>query len=157
VADTLILGLGNPILSDDAVGLEVARRLKERLNSSVDVVEASVGGMGVLDLIAGYRRLIVVDSIKTEGGAPGTLHKMGLDDLMTTIHTCSPHDVNFATALELGKRCGVAMPEYIAIYAIEVADNTTFSEDLTPSIKEALPRILDTIVEQESILVYRET
>ncbi len=146
---TLILGLGNPILSDDKVGIEVAHRIEEKHNAGVDVIEASVGGLGLLDLIVGYEKLIVVDSIKTEGGKPGGLYRLELDDLERTIHTSSPHDTNFATAIEFGKRCGLSVPEHIDIYAIEIEDNTTFSEQLTPPVKKAVPQIVDTIVKEQ--------
>jgi len=147
--DILVLGLGNPILSDDRVGIEVAYRIEEKHNAGVDVIEASVGGLGLLDLIVGYEKLIVVDSIKTEDGSPGALYRLELDDLERTIHTSSPHDTNFATAIEFGKRCGLSVPENIHIYAIEIEDNTTFSEQLTPPVEKAVPQIVDTIVKEQ--------
>lgn len=148
---TLILGLGNPILADDGVGIEVVRRIKDRSKgrTDVDVMEASIGGLGLLDIVVGYEKLVVVDSIKTEGGSPGALYRLGLDDLERTIHTSSPHDTNFATAIEFGKRCGLSIPEHIDIYAIEIRDNTTFSEQLSPSVEKAVPQIVDTIVKEQ--------
>jgi len=150
---TLVLGLGNPILADDGVGIEVAHRIRDRLNGchDIDVTEASVGGLGLLDSIVGYDKLIVIDSIKTENGIPGTLYRLRLDDLRNTIHISSPHDTNFATAIEFGKRCGLAVPEQVDIYAIEVEDNATFSEQLTPPVRAAIPRIVDVIVSENSL------
>lgn len=148
---TLILGLGNPILSDDAAGIKVAQKIKERLGDreDVDVMEASVGGLALLDIVAGYERLVVIDSIKTEGGRPGVLYNLGLEDLERTIHISSPHDTNFATAIELGRICGESIPAQIDIYAIEVEDNRTFGEQLTPLVREAIPQIVDRIVEEQ--------
>jgi hydrogenase maturation protease len=67
---TLLLGMGNPILSDDAIGIRLAGRLKERLKDipGLDMVEdCSVGGFNLLEIIEGYGRLIVLDSIRTAG------------------------------------------------------------------------------------------
>jgi hydrogenase maturation protease len=156
---TLILGLGNPILSDDGVGIEIADRIKRELrnkkfasfreqNGNVDVMEASIGGLGLLDIIVGYRRLIVIDAIKTKGGKPGALYKLKVDDLRTTIHISSLHDVNFATAINIGRKCGLNIPERIDIYAVEINDNSTFGERCTPEVKKAIPGVVKKIMEQ---------
>jgi hydrogenase maturation protease len=156
---TLILGLGNPILSDDGVGIKIANRIKRELsnkkfvsskeqNGNVDVMEASIGGLGVLDVIVGYRKLIVIDAIKTKGGNPGTLYKLEVDDLRTTIHISSPHDVNFATAINIGRKCGLDIPQQIDIYAVEIKDNSTFGEKCTPEVERAIPGVVKEIMEQ---------
>ncbi len=142
---SLILGLGNPILGDDAVGIEVVRKLKERLNNKVDIVEVSVGGLSLLDIIRGYEEVIIIDSIKTEKGMVGDLYKLTPEKFKETFHLSSPHNVNFATALEIGKRLNFKMPTKIHIYAIEIEDNTNFQEELTPSLKMRLPQIIQRI------------
>jgi hydrogenase maturation protease len=77
---TLVLGLGNPILSDDAVGIRIAEGLK--LKASVqDVVETSEAGVALLDYAVGYDKLVIIDSIMTDKGKPGELYKLGLEDL----------------------------------------------------------------------------
>ena len=69
----LVLGLGNPILGDDAVGIFVAREIKRLAGerTGVTVKEASVGGFDLLDLLEGYRGAVIIDAIKTAGGRPG--------------------------------------------------------------------------------------
>ncbi|MDY6959769.1 MAG: hydrogenase maturation protease, partial [Halobacteriota archaeon] len=77
---TLVFGIGNPILSDDGVGIYVAREIKKRLSSDisqfkdVDVEEGSVGGLKLLDTILGYERVILIDAIMTESGSPGDIY-----------------------------------------------------------------------------------
>jgi len=69
---TLVLGLGNSILTDDGVGCFVARELEGRLSyKGVEIMESSVGGLGLLDLLAGYDKAIIIDAIHTEEGKPG--------------------------------------------------------------------------------------
>ena len=52
---TLILGLGNPILSDEGVGLRVARALEGRLRQpEIIVLETSMASLDFLNLLAGY-------------------------------------------------------------------------------------------------------
>jgi hydrogenase maturation protease len=62
---TVILGLGNPILTDNAVGIKIAQKLKEE-SSKLEVIETSEAGIALLDLIMGYDKLIIIDSIKNE-------------------------------------------------------------------------------------------
>jgi len=149
---TLLLGLGNPILKDDSVGLRVVRELRKRVaKEDVDVMEVTFANIDILEVIGPYDRLIIIDSIKTKGGRPGEFYQLDLNDLQSTLHLSSPHDINLATALELGKRLGMHIPNEIRIYAIEVEDNQTFSESCSPLVEEAIPRIVDEIAQIEQL------
>lgn len=145
---TLILGLGNPILSDDGIGIRVARELKQKVKSA-EVIEASVGGLSLLDYIQGYDKLIIVDSIKTEGGSPGDVYEMKPEDFTTTLHLSSLHGVNLSSAIEFGRQLGYEIPDIIKIYAIEVKDNLTFSEKCTDKVEASIPKIVKKIVVKE--------
>jgi len=137
---TLILGMGNPILSDDGIGIHVARALEGRVNKErVTVTETSVGGLNLLDLLVNFDRAIIIDAIQTVGGKVGQVYRLKPEVFNTTRHASSPHDVNFATALELGKKLGLVLPRQIDIFAIEVADVTTFSEKCSPEVERMVP------------------
>ena len=147
---TLLLGMGNPILSDDSVGIRLATDVAGRLEGTpgLDVVaECSAGGLELLDVLESYERLIVLDSIRTSGGAPGDWYMLTAGSLKETIHLSNVHDVNFATALEFGRRMGMPLPpdEEIRIFAVEVENNNTFGEALSARLAAAYPRILDEI------------
>ncbi len=145
---TLILGLGNPILSDDGIGIRVARLIKQSYNEpSVTVMEASQAGLDLLDLIAGYDRLILIDAIQTVNGKIGQVYCLEAADFAATLHFGSPHDVNLATALELGKRLGMTLPQEIKVFAIEVKDVVTFSEECTPEAARAIPVAADMVIQ----------
>lgn len=146
---TLILGLGNTILSDDGVGCRVAMALKDRLNTpDVDIMEASIAGLDFLDLLTGYDRTIIIDAIQTEKGTPGQIYRLGPDILASTRHAGTPHDVNLATALELGKRLNMNLPRQIIIFAIEVKDVTSFSEECTPEVMKAIPACVRMVLQE---------
>lgn len=144
---TLVLGIGNPILSDDAVGIKVAEEIGDRLwEQCLDVKTASIEGLSILDEITGYEKLILIDSVKTGKGRPGDVYRLSLEDLNVTSHLSSSHGVDFATVIELGKKMGYKLPEIIDIYAIEVEDNTTFSEECTRKVKMRISEIADKIM-----------
>lgn len=146
---TLVLGLGNPILSDDGVGIRVAEELEGKVDpQKVTVMETSMAGLDLLDMLAGYDRAIIIDAIQTVGGQAGDIYQLEPGALDSTQHAASPHDVNFATALELGKRLGLPLPQQIVIFAIEVADASTFSEECTPEVRVAIPGCVEMIIQE---------
>lgn len=144
---TLVFGLGNTILSDDGVGIKVVRELARRADTGPDVEfrEGSVGGLAILDEIAGFDRLLLVDSIKTAGGKPGDFYKLDCADFSSSEHLSGLHGVDFATAVELGRRFGYRMPSEIDIYAVEVEDNITFSDSCTGKVTSCIPKIVQTL------------
>lgn len=146
---TLVLGLGNPILCDDAVGLRVARELRSRLNrEDVDVEETSLAGLGLLDILSGYDRVVIIDAIETEQGEPGRVYRLGPGAFDDAKHLCSLHEMNFATALDVGRRLGVDLPQQIIVFAVGVSDTATFSEECTPRVRQAIPVCTEMILRE---------
>jgi len=143
---TLVLGIGNPILTDDGVAIHIVKRLNEE-KLGVDIELAATGGLGIIEMVAGYDRLIIVDAIKA-GNKPGTIYELTLDELHShpPLHFASTHDVSFVAALKLGRELiPEKMPREITIFAIEVEDTTTFGEECTQKVQEAIPQVLKLI------------
>ena len=147
---TLILGIGNPIVTDDGAGLKIARQIKER-NPELEVIEACSGALGLLDVVAGYDRLIIIDSVKTEGGKPGELYKLELEDLPPALNLVTSHGVDIASAFKLGEGLGYKMPRSVSIYAVEIKDNTNFGEECTKEVAEKIPVLAQRIMEAENL------
>lgn len=155
---TLLLGMGNPILRDDAVGIRLAMDVAGRLGPMADLdvsADCSASGLDLLPLIAGHDRLVVFDSIRTRDGIPGTWYRFTAANMRPTINLTNIHDTNFATALELGRRLGMDLPppEAIHIFAVEIADTQTFDERMTPALEQAYPEYAAAIfAEVQSLL-----
>ena len=155
---TLLMGMGNPILTDDAVGVRLARDIGGKLAGTPGLSimeECSVGGLNIIEVVEGYDRLIILDSIRTTGGNPGDWHRFTSKALRDTMNLNNIHDVNFATALELGRRMGMKLPseEDIHIFAVEVLDLITFSEAMSPPLENAFPEFSEAILREiEGIL-----
>jgi hydrogenase maturation protease len=144
---TLVLGFGNPILSDDGVGIKVAHEVVNQLNNhQVTVAETSAAGLSLLDSIVGYDKVIIIDAIQTEKGRAGQIYRMGTEDFSLTKHLSSPHQINLATALELGKMLSLTMPQEITVYAVEAEDITTFGEKCTPEVEQAIPEVVNMVL-----------
>jgi len=145
----LVLGIGNPILSDDGVGIHVARKLKQEALPGVDVEELAASGLELLDMVRGYDRLAIVDAIQTEGGRPGDIYELREEDFERTIHGSSPHGINVATALALGRKLvPEEMPEEVLFFAIEAEDLENVSERLTPDVERSVDVAVRMIVER---------
>jgi hydrogenase maturation protease len=146
VRTTLVLGLGNSILSDDAVGLHVAAGLQACINQpEVRVCQAEVGGLNLLELLAGYDRIIIIDAIQTRNGTPGDIYRLGWDSLSCTRRTCMTHGIDLAAVIKLGQHLRLAMPKDIIIFAIEARDIQTIGERMSPEVQQAVPLCIEKI------------
>lgn len=145
---TLILGIGNKIKRDDVIGIRAAEKVFENLEHTekIDFQEASAGGLPLLEKIEGYDKVFILDSIQTEGGNPGDIYFLDLDDLDTGTDSVASHTVDLKTMKKIGENIGEEMPE-INIFAIEVKEPYEFGEEMTKEMKEELPKITKEIKE----------
>jgi hydrogenase maturation protease len=146
IPPVLVLGLGNDILSDDAVGLHVANGVRARLADEPDIeVKATTEmGLALLDGIAGRQAVVLVDSVQTGKAPPGHIHEFGPGDLSQAL-TTSPHFLGVGETLALGRILGLPMPGEIRILAIEVADPFTLGTDMTPAVQQAVAAAVDRV------------
>ncbi len=143
--DTVVIGLGNTVLSDDGVGVFVARRLRGTVDGAVDIIEAELAGLDLMEMMKGYNRAVIIDSIKLDGEEPGTVFKLAFDDLKITPRLASCHDIDIGTAIALGKRLGFHMPEEVVIYAVQAEDTLTLHEGCLEKVESAIPGLVKEI------------
>lgn len=147
MATAIVIGVGNPVIADDALGLAAARCVRQQCPDGVAVVEVYNGGLDLMEAMAGYDRAFVVDAI-VRGGRPGTIYRLGISDVATTRNTSTTHNGSLATALELGRLSGVKLPAEVRIWAVEAGDVTTFCESLTPEAEAAVPVVAREIINE---------
>jgi hydrogenase maturation protease len=148
---TRIIGLGNSILTDDGAGIYAAREVGQRLKAAgldagVDVVESEVGGFALMELMAGWKQVILVDSIQFDGLNPGDVVRIEPEDLHTSLRIRSIHDIDLPTALELGRQLGLAMPSNLTIFGIQAENLHTFSNSLTEAAKRGVRKAVDLVL-----------
>jgi hydrogenase maturation protease len=148
LVETVVIGLGNPVLTDDGVGLRVVQHLARRLRGvpGIQVRELYSGGIRLMEAMAGFDQAVIVDAIVTEGGRPGTVYSPAVHDLFETRNTHSTHDGSLAVALEFGRLAGLRLPSKIRIWAIEARDVTSFSEQLTGDVERAVPVVINGVM-----------
>ena len=142
---TIILGVGNPILRDDGVGIHVANKLRQYIQDpNITIDEAFTGGMNLLDLLLGYDKAIIVDAVKTKNGQEGKVKRFPLSDF-STMHSCNPHDVSLMQAIELAKKMGEEkIPKEIIIIGVMMKEiPCEFGEKLSKEIQTAVPKAVE--------------
>ncbi len=143
----ILIGLGSPIMTDDAIGLHVAQTVEDMHLRDTDTLQEAIGGLEILPMIRGYRFAIIVDAIQTHQQTPGTVMIYDLDDFADTVGDTFAHDINLATAIKIGKQMDPdTMPEKMLFVAIEVEDIQTMSETMTPHVKESVSSAVNAIM-----------
>jgi len=144
----LIHGIGNEIVTDDGIGPKLVKRLRGNLSiNDIDFETAFLGGLEVLEFIQGYQTVIFIDAMRTLNGIPGTVYKLIPENFNKTIHLSSVHDVSFITAVELGKKLGLEMPEFIHIIAVEIVEDRVFDDNFSPKIQAKYEEIYKEVKE----------
>ena len=148
-ARVLILGIGNIILSDEAVGVRAVEFLLDNydLPAGVSAVDAGTSSMDLLDEIADVDLLVVLDAVRA-GKPLGTVvrlagdevpvffrkklspHQVGLSDVLASLEFagCRPKDIvvlgveaeNFELGLEMGAVVAARVPELAALVVAEL-------------------------------------
>jgi hydrogenase maturation protease len=148
---TIIIGLGNPILSDDGVGWKVVEVLLSitQFPPTTALETASLGGLSLMERLEGYQQAILVDSMQTGHHPIGTVSLFPLNELPNPAdsHSASVHDTSLITALETGRRMGLDLPEDIMVVAIEAKSIHEFSEELSPAVAAAVPVAAQAVME----------
>jgi len=142
----LLLGLGNDLLTDDAIGLHVVRQLQREWAGlpAIEIRETTEMGLALLDYLTGYRAVVIVDSIQTGREAPGFVHELDAASL-AQLTGRTPHFVGVGETLALGRQLNLPMPQEVKIFAIEVEDPFTLGQRMTPTLQANLPAIVERV------------
>jgi hydrogenase maturation protease len=149
----LVLGLGNDIIADDAVGILCARRLRAELaareppaggegaGGDVEVVESAVAGIALLEHFADRDRAVVIDAVRTGRAPPGTVHELRPEDL-GAVAAPSAHYAGLPEIFAVAEGLGIRFPAEVRILAVEVEDPLTIGGPVTPAVEAAIPEVV---------------
>jgi hydrogenase maturation protease len=162
--ETIVIGLGNPVLGDDGVGWRVADEVERRLADAaggpghlppIRVERLAVGGIALMETLSGYARAVLIDAAEFPGGECGDVRAWSLDELPThaTGHLDSVHDASLSAALTLGRRLGAQLPDRIDAVTIQVQECDVFGETLSPQAEGAVGPAADLVLD---LLLRRE-
>jgi hydrogenase maturation protease len=154
--DTLVLGLGNPLRRDDGVGPRVVAELARcGLPRGVTVLDGGTGGLGLLSLIEGWRRVVIVDAADISR-APGDFVRFLPDDVHLAgaaagvggcrARPASLHNLGLAEVLALARSLGHSLPELV-VYGVQPAD-VGWGEGLSQAVEAGIPRLTEAVLEE---------
>jgi hydrogenase maturation protease len=141
-ARVLIIGVGNEYRTDDAVGLVVARRLRQLSLENVMVIEESGEGANLLESWKGADTVIMIDAASS-GARPGTVHFIDArtQQIPTGLLHHSTHRFSVGDAVELA-RVTDRLPPHMLVYGIEGEE---FEEGM--GLSQAVEESVDAVVE----------
>ena len=133
ISPILVLGLGNDLLKDDAVGIRVAERLQGVFQEEVEVRSTSLFGLSLLDELIGREKVLLIDSYLPEEFVGSEIQERNLDEVGEATAPC-PHFVGLGEIREVMRALGLGFPHEVRILAIPVSDPLTFSTEMTPAV-----------------------
>ena len=142
----VVLGVGNAYRGDDAVGLAVAARVRERA-PELDVVVCEQEPVQLLDAWAGADLGLLVDAVSS-GAEPGTVHRLDAtaEPVPATVFRGSTHAFGVAEVVELGRALG-RLPGRLLIFGVEGAAFSA-GDELTPAVAAAVEPLVDELLEE---------
>lgn len=145
---TLVLGLGNPIMGDDGVGIAALQRLRNdwELPPEVELVDGGTWGMNLLPMIETAERLVLLDAVNT-GAVPGTVTVLERHELPRYFSLkLSPHQIDLREVLALAELRG-ALPHELVALGIQPAV-VEMQTELSPVVEAALGKLVDLVADR---------
>lgn len=140
----IVIGIGNPFLKDDSVGLKVVEEVGKKLKVNVDFLTNT--DFDVINKILGYDVAIIVDAIKKFNNV-GNIHVFDVDDLFKGYKFSGTHSIDLATSIKIGYEIfHDEMPKYLKVVAIEVED-IDFGYECSEEVKEAISKAVEIIMD----------
>ena len=144
---TAVLGLGNLVHADDGVGVHAVQELQRdsRVPPGVALLDGGTHGLALLPYISRFTRLLVIDAVNA-GERPGTLVRFEGSALHGLPGKASVHQLGFADMMVALKLLNESPPELVVLGV--QPSSTEWSIELTTTVREALPALLDAVVQQ---------
>jgi len=142
----IIGGLGNPLMTDEGIGLEIVHQLMSRsqLPDSIELIELGSSLMNVVHAIAGRQKAILIDCAFMDQPA-GMMCRFTPGKVISRKEDASfsLHQVDLLEALEISRKLG-EYPEEVIIYGIQ-PEKVTLGDYLSPLLRNRLSNYVDTI------------
>jgi hydrogenase maturation protease len=142
----LVLGIGNPLMGDDGVGIRVIEMLSQReLPPGVQVEEADLPGWGLPSWFEGQSKVILIDAVQM-GQEPGNWRRFRSDEIHAVMeeNSLSLHQQDLACGLELAQALDL-LPQDLVLYGIQPAEISA-GAGLSPEVQARMPDIVENIL-----------
>jgi hydrogenase maturation protease len=151
---TLILGVGNYILSDDGLSVHVLERLQANnlIPDDIQMIDGGTCGLDLLQYLEGVSNLIIIDAIKTRNGTPGSIIRLDGDQIPAYLSLkISPHDIGLPDLLATAKLRDL-YPEKIVVFGIQPA-SLELGVELSPEVAAKVEDLIQLIQKEVTELI----
>jgi len=145
---TMILGIGNVLLTDEGVGVRALNELERRYTFSDDVelLDGGTSGIELLRHIEDHDNLIIIDCM-THDQPPGTIYKVENEDVPSVFRTrISPHQLGLSDLLAAAMLTS-GLPENLVLFGVE-PETVDIGLELTETVESSLNKLITTVVEE---------
>lgn len=145
--DTVVIGLGSPLMGDDGLGIVALNRLRDEWSFEpyVELVDGGTWGMNLLHVIEGANAVLLIDAITLNGTLPGRVVTIERERLPRFLATkLSPHQIDLKEVLALAEFRGTLPPRTVAIG--QQPARVELSAELSPQVLEQMDALLEEIV-----------
>ena len=143
---TLVLGIGNLIMTDDGAGVRVAQRLMEgyRFPGGVTVLDGGTLGLDLLPYLDGVKRLLLVDAVET-GGPPGTVVRLAGEEIPVAFRTkLSPHQMGLQDLLAVAEFQG-SRPAEMVLWGVQ-PESVELGMELTSAVAAQVDHLVENVL-----------
>lgn len=143
----VVIGVGNALRGDDAVGIAVAERLRGLVPADVNVVECEQEPSRLLDAWGDADLALVVDACAS-GEPPGTIHRFDVSGtpLPARVFRSSTHAFGIGDAVELA-RALERLPRHVVVYGVE-GGQFAAGAALSPDVESAVEQLVEEVVRE---------
>ena len=145
--ETVVVGVGNTMLSDDGVGARAARAVMRdrRLRPGIAVLGEGTLGLGLLEAIAEARHILFLDSVNC-GVPPGTVVRISGDALLDSRRERTVHQLGIA---DLVTALAVVSSQTAEIVILGMQPANGYGAGLAPpAARAALAPLIDAAFDQ---------
>lgn len=143
----LIIGIGNEYCGNDAIGILIARQLKDNLQDW-DLKTGAFSGINFLEEIEGYDSIVVIDSLYKPDMPDGEVIELKIEDFAGVKSFSYIHSLNLASAIELGRHLELKLPDNIRIFGITINKRGEIGQEIDQSLKAKIKIIVKEIIKK---------
>jgi hydrogenase maturation protease len=146
---TIVLGIGNPLMSDEGIGVVLVNRLSVLAEKfpSVEFADAGTGGMSLLHYFEGREKAVIIDCANMNE-KPGKIKKFTPSQVKSVkqLAHLSLHEQDLLKIIEIAKQLDQC-PKEIVIFGIQ-PKNVSFGQSLSKELEKNINNYINVICKE---------
>ena len=133
------ISIGIPAYNEEKNIAHLLQLLLKQNQDKIDFLETGEAGLALIEMMSGYKRVLLLDAIATGKHPAGTVIEFKREDFSKVVAP-SPHYAGIPEVFEMAERFKIPFPEEVKILAMEVENPFDFNEEkLTSVVEKAFP------------------